>query len=410
MLSVNSNFGASVALQNLTQTNKQLGEVQSRISTGQKVSSARDNGAIYAIAEGQRARVSSIAAVKDGINRAGSSVDVALSAGQAIGKALQELNTLAVSAQAEDLSASQRQSIQANFASLRSQITTIVNSATFNGTNLVNGSTNAYNVLTTDLSAGGTVGTVAGVQSDPLDSLLSGSALLTDALSGGAGTGVDVADTISFSLTGGSAPVYTVQVTANMTINDFVTQVSQASGGDITASYNATTGEFTYATDAAYTGLAIATDDGSGSGFTGAAVGVGGAYSATLSTTGDNAYTVIGFDFTMTTGILSSIATADIGASTTNATAATNAITTAINTLNLNLATLGSQAKALDVQNDFLSKLSDTVEAGIGNLVDADLAKESARLQSLQIKQQLGAQALSIANQAPQVILSLFRG
>ena len=57
----------------------------------------------------------------------------------------------------------------------------------------------------------------------------------------------------------------------------------------------------------------------------------------------------------------------------------------------------------------FANKLSDTIETGIGNLVDADLAKESAKLQSLQVKQQLGVQALSIANQAPQVLLSLFR-
>src|SRR5690606_36426228 len=103
MLSVNSNYGASIALQSLNSTNNDLNQVQNRISTGLKVSSARDNGAVYAIAEGQRARVSSIAAVKDGINRAGSAVDVALSAGEAIGMALQELKTLAVSAQAEDL-------------------------------------------------------------------------------------------------------------------------------------------------------------------------------------------------------------------------------------------------------------------------------------------------------------------
>ena len=57
----------------------------------------------------------------------------------------------------------------------------------------------------------------------------------------------------------------------------------------------------------------------------------------------------------------------------------------------------------------FASKLSDTIESGIGNLVDADLAKESAKLQALQVKQQLGVQALSIANQAPQTITSLFR-
>ena len=78
MLSVNSNYGASIALQSLSSTNKELGEVQNRISTGLKVSSARDNGAVYAIAEGQRSRVSSVAAVKDGIDRASSTVDVAL--------------------------------------------------------------------------------------------------------------------------------------------------------------------------------------------------------------------------------------------------------------------------------------------------------------------------------------------
>ncbi|HXU81596.1 MAG TPA: flagellin, partial [Polyangia bacterium] len=58
----------------------------------------------------------------------------------------------------------------------------------------------------------------------------------------------------------------------------------------------------------------------------------------------------------------------------------------------------------------FIGKLTDVLETGVGNLVDADLAKESARLQALQVQQQLGAQALSIANQAPQIVLQLFRG
>ena len=68
-----------------------------------------------------------------------------------------------------------------------------------------------------------------------------------------------------------------------------------------------------------------------------------------------------------------------------------------------------SLAKKFSIQSGFAQKLADTLTAGIGNLVDADLAKESALLQSLQVKQQLGVQALSIANQAPQTILSLFR-
>ena len=71
---------------------------------------------------------------------------------------------------------------------------------------------------------------------------------------------------------------------------------------------------------------------------------------------------------------------------------------------------IGTQAKQIDAHNSFVSKLADVLETGVGNLVDADLAKESARLQALQVKQQLGAQALSIANGAPQIILSLFKG
>jgi flagellin len=73
------------------------------------------------------------------------------------------------------------------------------------------------------------------------------------------------------------------------------------------------------------------------------------------------------------------------------------------------LSTLGSASRQIDGQTTFVSKLSDAITAGVGNIVDADLAKESAKLQALQVKQQLGVQALSIANQAPQTITSLFR-
>jgi flagellin len=77
--------------------------------------------------------------------------------------------------------------------------------------------------------------------------------------------------------------------------------------------------------------------------------------------------------------------------------------------INSELARLGASAKRVDNHSIFVSKLQDAITGGIGNLVDADLAGESARLQSLQVKQQLGTQALSIANQTPQSILSLFR-
>lgn len=71
---------------------------------------------------------------------------------------------------------------------------------------------------------------------------------------------------------------------------------------------------------------------------------------------------------------------------------------------------LGSIEKRLSIQNDFVTKLADAAERGIGVLVDADMNRESARLKALQVQQQLGIQALTIANSAPQNILALFRG
>ena len=84
-------------------------------------------------------------------------------------------------------------------------------------------------------------------------------------------------------------------------------------------------------------------------------------------------------------------------------------VTTALGTATNKLASLGTSSTGLDTHLTFVGKLQDSLDAGVGNLVDADLAKESAKLQSLQTKQQLGIQALSIANQSSSSILSLFR-
>ena len=96
---------------------------------------------------------------------------------------------------------------------------------------------------------------------------------------------------------------------------------------------------------------------------------------------------------------------------TTSASAATalTAIDAAITSVSDKLAALGSSAKRIEVQSEFTAQLVDILKEGVGNLVDANLAEESARLQALQIKQQLGVQALSIANASPQSILALFQ-
>lgn len=107
------------------------------------------------------------------------------------------------------------------------------------------------------------------------------------------------------------------------------------------------------------------------------------------------------------TGISSTASLASGTASTAQAMIAT--VSTAITKVSTALAKLGTGSKALDMHLTFINKLQDSIDSGVGNLVDADLAKESAKIQSLQTRQQLGVQALAIANSSTQTLLSLFR-
>ena len=70
----------------------------------------------------------------------------------------------------------------------------------------------------------------------------------------------------------------------------------------------------------------------------------------------------------------------------------------------------GTAQSRIEIQRDFMGDLADSLESGVGSLVDANMEEVSARLQALQVQQQLGTQSLSIANSAPQQLLSLFRG
>jgi flagellin len=412
MTSVNTNYGALVALQSLNQTTRELAEVQNRVNTGLKVGSAKDNGAVFAIAEGQRARVSSLGAVQDGIDRATSVIDVGLSAGEAIGDILKQLKEKAVAAQANDLSQDQRDALQADFNALRNQIDQIANAATFNGSNLVNGTnltggSSAFSVLTSDIGAGTphTLNTVA----------LQAGATASTALQTATSATLVANDTLTFSVTDGTQTTsYEVTIAdPTMTVQAFMDQVYTDTNGEVSASFDATTRVITYSSNKAFSAtydLAAGTgfdDDGQ---LDGSDTATGGTLSGGSAGTASK-LTVSGFDFRLGKAgqaLEGMTALLDIS-SAAGAESASDAIDDALTALNKDLATLGAQSKALEVQKTFLGKLSDSIEAGIGNLVDADLAKESARLQALQVKQQLGAQALSIANSAPSIVLSFFR-
>jgi flagellin len=274
-LSVHTNDAALIALQNLNSTGGQLAEVQNRISTGLSINSAKDNAAVWAIAQGQRADIGSLSAVKSSLDRATSIADVAASAGQTISDLLVQMKANVVGALDPSIDTASRNALDSAYKSELRQITQIVQNATFDGANMLNGS------------------------------------------------------------------VSQIKFIANADATGFITLSSQnlsLGGAIITVPSTASLSTVTFAT-------------------------------AVLAT-----------------------------------------LTTSISLTNGALGNLGSQAKQIGNHSTFVSKLTDQLTAGVGNLVDADLAKESARLQALQVQQQLGTQALSIANQAPQVILSLFKG
>jgi flagellin len=273
--SVNTNPGAQIALQYLNATQGQLDKTQSAINSGLKVASAKDDGAIYAIAQNQRGAVAGFQSVINSLNNGSSAIDVALSAGQSISDLLIQLKQKALEAADPSLDTSSREALNADFTALRDQITTIVKNAVFNNFNLVDGSTTQVAALA---SADGARRITASAQ--------------------------------NLSLSGS---IVTLPSTASVSTQ-----------------------------------------------------GKASALIATLQT------------------------------SLTNVDSA--------------LAKLSAGAAKFSIQAAFTQKLSDTLTAGIGNLVDANMAQESALLQSLQVKQQLGVQALAIANQAPQTILSLFHG
>lgn len=273
--SVNTNVGAMVALQNLNATQNDLATTENRINTGMKVASAKDNGAIWAIAQNQRAASGSLNAVKDSLQRSQSTVDVAIAGGTAVSDLLLQMKQKALAASDSSLDQPSRDALNQDFMSLRDQIGKSVSNATFNGVNMI--------------QSGGT--TIAALAND------SGSSKIT-------------------------------------------VQAQDLSLG-------------------------------------GAALG-------------------------------SLTATSTIG-TMTNAAAMIGTIGTAIQNVSTALSNLGTGSKALGSHLAFVGKLQDSIDAGVGNLVDADLAKESAHLTALQTKQQLGIQALSIANQSSQGVLSLFR-
>ena len=147
VMSVNTNVGAQVALQNLNATNTLLSITQNRINTGKNVASAKDNGAIWAIAQGQRADIGALNAVKQSLDRGIAAVDVGLAAGETVSDLLLQLKEKALAAMDASLKTSAREALNEDFKTLRDQIASVTDNAEFNGVNLLKTGATGFQAL-----------------------------------------------------------------------------------------------------------------------------------------------------------------------------------------------------------------------------------------------------------------------
>jgi flagellin len=341
------------------------------------------------------------------MDRTGSAISVALAAGTAVGDILLQLKSKAVSAQAQDLTTNQRNALQADFDNLRNQINQSVGSAQFNGLNLIAAGGSSLNVAMSDISTS-TAGRQVATEEEQGVAPGLAAYIVGSGPPDPPGNLVTIADGTTFRL--GGVAIGTVTLTATMTIQQYLDAVSTQTGGRVTASYNQSIGEFVYRAPEAVApanDLSLVVQTGGTT-----REWIGHNENSGPVTGGASTMSITDWDWSAGgSGALATVSTAaNLLASAGSALTTASNLDTAIVAINTQMAAMGSQAKSLEAQNNFIGKLRDVVEEGVSNLVDADLAKESARLQSLQIKQQLGTQALSIANQAPQYILSLFRG
>ncbi len=399
MSSILTNSSAMVALQTLQSINKSLGQTQSQISTGRKVDTARDNASIWAISQTMQSDVDGFKGISDALATGSASVAVARTASESITGLLGQIKSKIVAAQ--DPSADQAK-LQTDISELRAQVGSVVNAAQFNGLNLVDGTNASVNVLASlDRDSTGTV-TASNIA-------VSGQNLSTTAgavkagLAGSDGVGADGAAASIIINGGGNADI--VVVDAALAAGD----TFNISIGNETVSYVVTAEDVAAAAteEVVANGIRTAINSMSDANIT--------ADVATDTITVSNAAGAATVNMTSElvtagTGGLSGLSGINVddgaGGNSTQALADIEGlIQTSINAA----AAFGSSQARIDTQSDFVSKLTDSLKTGIGALVDANMEEASARLQALQVQQQLATQSLSIANQAPQNILSLFR-
>lgn len=404
MSSILTNSSSMVALQTLRGINQNLSKTQDEISTGKSVASAKDNAAVWAISKVMEADVKGFKGISDSLALGESTVAVARQAAETVTDLLTEIKGKIVAAQEDNVD---RAKIQTDIVALRDQINTVVGAAQFNGLNLVDGSQSTVDVLASlDRQASGSVST-SSITVTAQD-LSTGGYTASNIFSASTGGTISAAgDTFVTALdaTSGTDDI-TIANGGTWAAGD---QVS-ITIGDKTATYTVSSSDVSTGSatdDLVAVGLKNAID---GLGISGLTVDYDSANPGQLvfSNTGAVDLTVTGQFKNAGAGGLGVLSTIDVSTAA-GAQSALGNIESLIQTAIDAAAEFGSAGKRISIQSDFVGKLSDALKVGIGAMVDADMEEASARLQALQVQQQLGIQSLSIANQAPQNVLALFR-
>lgn len=430
MSSILTNNSAMVALQTLKSVNNNLSETQSMISTGKSVASAKDNSAVWAISKVMESDVKGFKSISESLSLGQSTVAVARNGAEKITDLLNDIKGKIISANEENFDG---EKLQADLQSLRDQVTSITGAAQFNGLNLLSNSETGGTAIA-DIVANvgsGEINVLSSLDRGSDGSVTSSSITAAKADLGtqdavlGAGTDIDAA-----ALTVSAGTVTASGGTSTITIAGDNGATAERAGNDVLAgdSYSlaidvdggATTFNVSYvARDGdTLTDIAKGLTANASYGFDSRGLGDAGdgieitRDGNTLTMTNNSAVDV---DITeaVTTGGTSGGGLellGDLDVSTLDgAKASLGAFESLIQTSIDAAATFGSSEGRIDIQNEFVTSLSDSLKSGIGALVDANMEETSARLQALQVQQQLAVQSLSIANQAPQSILSLFR-
>ena len=400
MSSILTNNSAMVALQTMKSISTNLSKTTADISTGKRIASAKDNSAVWAISKVMEADVQGFKGISDSLSLGSTTVGVARQASETVTALLTSMKEKIVAAQESNVD---RGKIQTDIVALRGTIGSVVNGAQFNGLNLLNGSQTTVNILSSlDRSGSSVTASSIGVTAQDLSI---GAYVAKNVLSTSAGVSAN-GDTAGFNLDNSTG-------TGNINIaatTPFVAGDSVAINiGGKTANYTVTADDVlaTSPSDLVAIGLKKSVE---ALGIAGLSVDYDSAHAGKLafSNTGTKDLNVSAQFKNAGAGGLGALSTIDVSTAA-GAASALSSIETMLQTSITAASSFGSVQARIDTQKEFVGKLTDSMKAGIGSLVDADMEEASARLQALQVQQQLSTQALSIANQQPQALLSLFR-